>query len=338
MTVKINQIVEDPRILAGQASAPATGSGKGSFYAKDIGAGQTEAYFVDESGNDIQLTDGGVLAISGSSLGDLGDVSGAAPSLNDVLTWNGSSWAPAVAPGAGGGEVNTGSNLGGAQDADVFKSKVGVDLQFRRLIAGTNMTITENADNITFDATGGAGETNTGSNLGGASDADVFKSKVGVDLQFRRLTAGANVTITENANDIEIASTGGGGLGYEAVITLPPGATIAARVAAAGGNPIAPGIFVYDGLDPAVDPALAAAPLLVTDMVIDHGAASGSGMPFQVSHFNTRAFPVQHSRVDSSAPLGGQILSNIPKTQFAITKFDIDTPTSDPVEIYFKVV
>jgi hypothetical protein len=57
--------------------------------------------------------------------------------------------------------------------------------------------------------TGSSGEVNTGSSLGG--DVDVFKQKSTFDLEFRGLTAGSNITLIENANDIEIASVGGGG-------------------------------------------------------------------------------------------------------------------------------
>lgn len=57
--------------------------------------------------------------------------------------------------------------------------------------------------------TGGGGSTYSGSNLGSPSDANVFKQLAGSQFQFRRLTAGANITITENANDIVIESIPG---------------------------------------------------------------------------------------------------------------------------------
>jgi len=40
---------------------------------------------------------------TGSSLSELADVATSAPSTNDVLTWNGSNWAPAASAGAAGG-------------------------------------------------------------------------------------------------------------------------------------------------------------------------------------------------------------------------------------------
>jgi hypothetical protein len=53
------------------------------------------------------------------------------------------------------------------------------------------------------------GEANTASNVG--AGAGVFKQKTGVDLEFKSLTAGANITITPSANEIAIASTASGG-------------------------------------------------------------------------------------------------------------------------------
>ena len=58
------------------------------------------------------------------------------------------SWAPGG--GGGSGEVNTSSNVGGGNELAL--PKVGVDLPFRTLIAGsTKITLTQNANDITFD-------------------------------------------------------------------------------------------------------------------------------------------------------------------------------------------
>jgi hypothetical protein len=54
----------------------------------------------------------------------------------------------------GGGEVNTASNVGAGDG--VFKQKVGVDLEFKSLVAGTGITLTPGTDDITIDASGGA--------------------------------------------------------------------------------------------------------------------------------------------------------------------------------------
>lgn len=66
--------------------------------------------------------------------------------LFDDGTWQ-------VPPGAGGtGEVNTASNLGtGADGEGLYSSKVGVDLKFKRIKGGTNITVTGETNDVKVD-------------------------------------------------------------------------------------------------------------------------------------------------------------------------------------------
>ena len=52
------------------------------------------------------------------------------------------------------------------------------------------------------------GEANTASNLG--TGEGVFGTKVGVDLRFKSLKAGDNVTLSSDSDEVTISSTGGG--------------------------------------------------------------------------------------------------------------------------------
>lgn len=108
--------------------------------------------------------------------------------------------------GGGGGEANTASNLSGGEG--LFSSKVGVDLRFKSLVAGTGVTFGVAANAITIN---GSGEANTASNLG--AGVGLFASKSAANLQFKSLIAGANITLTPAGDSVTIAATGGGGGG-----------------------------------------------------------------------------------------------------------------------------
>jgi hypothetical protein len=117
--------------------------------------------------------------------------------------------------------------------AQVGLSKVDNDLQVKAADkalqadaeAGTNdtkwMTPLKTKQAIDQFASG-AGEANTASNVG--TGEGVFKTKSGVDLQFKTLKAGANITIDNtNPDELEISSSGGGG-GIDAITTESAGA------------------------------------------------------------------------------------------------------------------
>ena len=96
------------------------------------------------------------------------------------------------------GEKNTASNLGNG--VGTFKQKSVLDLQFKSLVSGDLITITQDANSIVINTTAQA---NTASNIGTGNQ--LFKQKSGVDLQFRTVTSSDNVIMTTNANDVSIS-------------------------------------------------------------------------------------------------------------------------------------
>jgi hypothetical protein len=108
------------------------------------------------------------------------------------------------------GETNTATALtsGAGTEGNVFKQKTGVDFEFRAIKQGTNITITENANDITIDAAGSVGEANTASNVG-AGTGNVYKQKTGVDLELKTITGSGGVTITDNTSTIDISLSSG---------------------------------------------------------------------------------------------------------------------------------
>jgi hypothetical protein len=101
------------------------------------------------------------------------------------------------------GEANTASSLGAGES--IFSSKSVLDLQFKSLVGGTNVSLVSDANTVTINATG---EANTASNLGAGEI--VFKQKASLDLEFKTLVAGTNISLVSDANTITISATGTG--------------------------------------------------------------------------------------------------------------------------------
>jgi hypothetical protein len=171
---------------------------------------------------------GGPLDVNGNSITSVsnGDINitpnGAGSVVLDGLSWpqadgtadyvlktNGAGQLSWTAQTGGSGEANTASNVG-AGTGTIYKQKTGVDLELKTLVAGTGVTITNNASDIQIDATGaGGGEVNTASNRV-ADDADtkgVFYQKNGVDLEFKAITAGTGMSISSDTNEVTLTCT-----------------------------------------------------------------------------------------------------------------------------------
>ena len=81
------------------------------------------------------------------------DVTTTPPADTNVLQFNSASgkWVPVTGPGGGSGETNTGSNIG-ISGVAVYDTKVGVDLKFRAIDAGSSkITVSYNAGNGTVE-------------------------------------------------------------------------------------------------------------------------------------------------------------------------------------------
>jgi hypothetical protein len=182
MAIKNNQLEDAPRKLS-KGTKPTTGTGKGAFYTAEV-SGVTEGFYVDSSGNDIQLTSAGEINIPSSALGESNTASTVTPPVG-VISY------------------------------PLTLTKSGVDLPFKGLKAGSNVTLSASPTHIEINAAfpPSAGEANTASNVG-AGGTGIFKQKTGVDLEFRKIRAGSNVTVQIlPSEEIEISAIGGGGGG-----------------------------------------------------------------------------------------------------------------------------
>lgn len=99
------------------------------------------------------------------------------------------------------------------QAGRIFKNKEGNLLNFKTLIPGNNIQITNNVNGneVTISTlldtaflTGG--ERNTGANIGGGSE--LYKEKNGSELVFRTLSAGPGISLSQQTNTVTISAAG----------------------------------------------------------------------------------------------------------------------------------
>ena len=143
------------------------------------------------------MTIGGGTGIPYSQQGDL--------VLDQVLVFDPVTQAfiNATLPGGSTGEINTASNLG--TGTGVYKDKIAGDLRFKSITGGSNITVSSTATDITIASSAGDGDITAGISTG--TGADVYRDKDGATLRFRSISAGTNITVTQNVDDILIAAS-----------------------------------------------------------------------------------------------------------------------------------
>ena len=120
-------------------------------------------------------------------------------SLNQVrVAAANATWVCADQSGAGGGEANTASNIGAG--VGVFQTKVGVDLVFHSLLAGSGITISDIGDELRINSTATGGNATVLTDLG---DVDLIGPSSSQFLRYNG-TYWVNTTVTVgNATNLD---------------------------------------------------------------------------------------------------------------------------------------
>jgi hypothetical protein len=102
------------------------------------------------------------------------------------------------------GEINTGINIGGGQ-AMYIQNDTQKRLQFRTLKGGGIITVNQVGDELEIrGANPDAPPDPTGENVG--NGVGIYKNSQGNTLYFKRIRAGAGISITDNGDDITIST------------------------------------------------------------------------------------------------------------------------------------
>lgn len=105
------------------------------------------------------------------------------------------------------GETNTVTTVG--TGVSLFKQKTGSDLQFKSIVAGSNISIdTSNNNQIVINSTGGSSNA-TGQNIG-IGTGRLYVNNVSSVLRFKTLRAGSNILISDGASEVIISAVTGG--------------------------------------------------------------------------------------------------------------------------------
>lgn len=99
-----------------------------------------------------------------------------------------------------GGETNTASNIGTGEG--LFSAKVGVDLRFKSLLAGSGISLSSDALGVTINTTA---EANTLKSDG--AGVSLVGSKVGTELGVRSLVAGSGMNVAVVGDTVQITNT-----------------------------------------------------------------------------------------------------------------------------------
>jgi hypothetical protein len=111
------------------------------------------------------------------------------------------------------GKVGDVVSIGGGES--LVGADSGTSATIKSLVAGTGVSFTSTADEVTINSTAGI---SGGANLG--TGEGVYASTSGGNLEFKSLTAGSGVSLSSSATEIQISASGSG------VTIIPDGGTM----------------------------------------------------------------------------------------------------------------